>query len=189
MLNPTFSYLSIDESKTLRCGLDKLKGRLSDLNQNSNPEQPLFIKILERPHKFISLPFQIDLLTHDCLHVLLGLGTYMHDEAFLLGFTMGNSQRIHACHKAIYKFLSHNFYPKSYGLTDRELMIFDRGYQYGKSITQASLDTTNFEPWLDTEISILRDQFQLHHYGTKLDDYLQDIQVEQTSFRIADALA
>jgi hypothetical protein len=188
MLNNDFSCLSIDENTTLGDGLDNLRRRLRDLNQSNNPDQPLFIKVLERPNRFISLPFQIDLFTHDCIHVLLGIGTYMHDEAFLIGFTMGNSQGINYFGKEIYKFLTHNLYPKEYGLTRKELVIFDRGYQYGKSISQKGLDRIDFNTCLDTEISALRKRFNMYHYGAMLNSYLEGIQVEQISFRVADAL-
>jgi hypothetical protein len=188
MLNNDFSYLSIDENRTLGDGLEHLRRRLHDLNQSNNPDQPLFIKILERPNRFISLPFQIDLFAHDCIHVLLGIGTYMHDEAFLIGFTMGNSQRMNYCFKEMYKFITHNLYPKEYGLTHSELVIFDRGYQYGRTIRQEGLDEVDFNACLDTEISALRNRFNVYHYGTMLNDYLKDIQVEQISFRVADAL-
>jgi hypothetical protein len=188
MLNNDFSYLIIDENTTLGDGLNHLRKRLHDLNQSNNPDQPLFIKILERPHRFISLPFQIDLFNHDCIHVLLGIGTYMHDEAFLIGFTMRNSERINYFGKGIYKFITHNLYPKKYGLTRQELVIFDLGYQYGESIRQKGLDRFNFNTCLDTEISALRRRFNIYHYGLMLNDYLEGIQIEQNSFRVADAL-
>jgi hypothetical protein len=113
----------------------------------------------------------------------------MHDEAFLIGFTMGNSQRINYCYKEAYKFISHHLYPKVYGLRRKELMIFDRGYQYGASIDQVSLDRVDFNDFLDTKILILRKKFHIHHYGTRLSNYLKDIQVEQISFRVADGLS
>jgi hypothetical protein len=189
MLNNSFSHLNLDEDATLGDGLDHLHRRLHDLSQSSNPEQPLFIRILERPNRFIALPFQIDLFTHDCIHILLGIGTYMHDEAFLIGFTMGNSHRINCFYKEIYKFLTHNLYPKVYGLTRKELLIFDRGYQYGQLIGQQSLDRVDFNALLGIKISTLRKQFNMNHYGVVLNEYLSGIQVEQISFRVADALA
>ena len=52
---------------------------------------PLIIKLVENPNYNTSKLFggAVDLFTHDCVHVLLGRGLLVKDEAFVIGYTMG----------------------------------------------------------------------------------------------------
>ncbi|SVB55704.1 uncharacterized protein METZ01_LOCUS208558, partial [marine metagenome] len=59
---------------------------------------PLIIQLVENPK--YDLP-GIDIFhgatnleTHDYIHILLGRGVMIKDEAFVLGFTMGSSNRV-----------------------------------------------------------------------------------------------
>lgn len=46
--------------------------------------------LLENPDSPLPFAGKIDLYRHDCLHLLLERGLSVEDEAFVVGFTMGN---------------------------------------------------------------------------------------------------
>ena len=57
------------------------------------PPIPKVIQLLENPKSPLPFPGQITLENHDCLHVLFDIGFSLADEAFIVGFTMGNDSQ------------------------------------------------------------------------------------------------
>ncbi len=57
-------------------------------------EVPEVIKKYENPDSPDALPGAITLARHDCIHVLLGRGLHVQDEAFVIGATMGAASDI-----------------------------------------------------------------------------------------------
>ncbi len=59
---------------------------------------PLIIQLVENPKFDISgidlFNRAVDLHTHDCIHVILGRAMLPKDEAFVIGFTMGSTNRV-----------------------------------------------------------------------------------------------
>ena len=68
-------------------------------DQASQDDVPLIVQLVENP-KF-DLPWinvfngAVNLHDHDCIHALLGRGFLPKDEAFVIGFTMGSTNRTH----------------------------------------------------------------------------------------------
>lgn len=57
-------------------------------------EVPEIIRKYENPESPDALPGAITLARHDCIHVLLGRGLHVQDEAFIIGATMGAASDI-----------------------------------------------------------------------------------------------
>jgi len=57
-------------------------------------EVPEIIKKYENPDSPDALPGAITLARHDCIHVLVGRGLHVQDEAFVIGATMGAASDI-----------------------------------------------------------------------------------------------
>lgn len=57
-------------------------------------EVPEIIKKYENPESPDALPGAISLARHDCIHVLIGRGLHVQDEAFVIGATMGAASDI-----------------------------------------------------------------------------------------------
>ncbi|MEM6941009.1 MAG: hypothetical protein AAF943_08450 [Pseudomonadota bacterium] len=57
-------------------------------------EVPEIIRKYENPESPDALPGAISLARHDCIHVLLGRGLHVQDEAFIIGATMGAASDI-----------------------------------------------------------------------------------------------
>ena len=98
---------------------------------------PFRVWLLENPKSFMPLPGNISLPNHDCLHLLLNRGFSPADEAFILGFTMGNDLDSGWLHILLFKLASRLFYPKKYKFNREHLKHFDLGFLYGRQIAQS----------------------------------------------------
>ena len=89
--------------------------------------------LLENPKSLLHLHGACMLKDHDYIHIILGRGQETHDEAYVIGFTMGNDDRTKRWEVKLFKFISHHFYPENDKFTKNELKIFDEGFILGKS--------------------------------------------------------
>ena len=82
-----------DDQRTLRHAFDSLMSV-----GNSQDEVPLIVRLAENPeYHFSGLGFfkgRVTLEQHDDIHIILGRGLTLMDEAFVLGFTMGSTDRV-----------------------------------------------------------------------------------------------
>ena len=91
------------------------------------------IWLLENPKSPFHLHGACKLKDHDYIHIILDRGQMIEDEAFVIGFTMGNDDRIQIWEKRLFKFISHWLYPKNDRFTKDHLEIYDQGFEYGQS--------------------------------------------------------
>jgi hypothetical protein len=89
--------------------------------------------LIENPKSPFHLHGAVTLHDHDHIHVLLGRGQANDDEAFVIGFTMGNDDRTKSWESKLFKFISCWLYSKSERFTKKQLKIFDSGFKYGRS--------------------------------------------------------
>jgi hypothetical protein len=96
---------------------------------------PFIVQLVENPRfdlpGFDLFPGATDLATHDYIHILLGRGLLPIDEAFVLGFTMGSTNRVDATEETLYTFFAQYLYPKSYRFGERELAVFRDAVRLG----------------------------------------------------------
>ena len=69
--------------------------------------------LIENPKSPFHLHGAVTLHDHDHIHVLLGRGQANDDEAFVIGFTMGNDDRTKSWESKLFKFISRWLYSKS----------------------------------------------------------------------------
>jgi hypothetical protein len=144
------SYMSQADSITLREAVESLGGYCQ-------ADVPWQIWLFENPDSPIALPGAITLFNHDCLHILLDRPGFSNDdEAFIIGFTMGNVLQTRWCHVVVFKLLSLIFYPKKYRFTQIQMQSFDSGYRLGRRHVLKNLNHFKFELYLDTTISEVR---------------------------------
>lgn len=134
---------------------DTLKEALSKLCINTQNEIPLIVRLLENPKSPVALPGKISLFDHDCLHILLNRGLCSEDEAFVIGFTMGNDPRTKIWHLKVFKIFSKYLYPSKYRFVEKDFLAFDLGFDYGKSIT-TQLNKINFFQYKSLNVAYLR---------------------------------
>jgi hypothetical protein len=132
--------------------------RLSD----NETKIPFVIWLLENPNSPLALPGKISLLHHDYIHLLLGRGLSPEDEAFVIGFTMGNDLKTNQLHLFIYKFFSKFIYPYPYKFSNLDFQIFDLGFIYGRTIKTKQIHETDFEIYQDQTIESFRKIFGIN---------------------------
>lgn len=71
-----------------------LREVLATMPASDASDVPEIIKKYENPESPDALPGAIHLDRHDCIHVLLGRGLHVQDEAFIIGATMGAASDI-----------------------------------------------------------------------------------------------
>lgn len=124
-------------------------------------EIPFVVWLLENPDSPLALPGKIYLQQHDLLHLLLGRGFAVSDEAYVIGFTMGNDLRTKRWHLWLYKFVSRFLYPSKFRFTRADLKAFDRGLARGRNLPIQNLNQLDFIPYQDWQLSSLRDELGL----------------------------
>mgnify|MGYP001165446687 FL=1 len=122
---------------------------------------PLIIQLVENP-KFDLPGIDIfhgatNLETHDFIHILLGRGVMIKDEAFVLGFTMGSSNRVTTTEESLFGFITKHVYPKDYRFTDEDLEIFKDAVRLGFISDCQALAKVEYTKYLDWPLNKIRD--------------------------------
>lgn len=145
----------------------RLETVYQQMSIDNQSDIPLIVRLFENPSSPIALPGKINLHDHDCLHILLGLGLTPQDEAFILGFTMGNDDRTKRWHIQFFKFLAQYIYPRKYQFNRHELNIFDLGFEYGQRLSYRNLNQVKFIWFYNLTIKEIRNMF-----GIDRQDYI-----------------
>jgi ubiquinone biosynthesis protein Coq4 len=119
---------------------------------------PFPVWLLENPDSPLSFPGQIYLREHDYLHILLDRGVSAEDEAFIVGFTMGNDPDTTHCHTSAFKFAAQFIYPSLYRFSKMHLMIFDCGFSFGRQSKTNNLNRIDYTQYLNYDIIDLREK-------------------------------
>ncbi|MEL6688886.1 MAG: hypothetical protein AAFP28_01095 [Pseudomonadota bacterium] len=88
---------------------------------------PEIIQKYENPKSPDALPGSIELDRHDCIHVLLGRGLHVQDEAFVIGATMGAASDITEEHIDFFIRVSTQEYPKHWRFEEEHIASFRLG--------------------------------------------------------------
>jgi len=140
-----------DELLTLEKSLERMKD--FTLRQD---EVPLIIQLVENPRYDIGLfAGNVDLFTHDCIHILLGRGLLVKDEAFVIGYTMGSTKKMSRVRKNLFMFCSKYLYPKEYRFGEEERFIFNLGVAAGNKC-EVDLSQIKFKELLDYRVEEIR---------------------------------
>lgn len=137
----------------------QLKEAHSALFRIDDAKIPFVVWLLENPDSLLALPGKISLRNHDYLHLLLNRGISPQDEAFVIGFTMGNDLKTNKFHLFIYKFFAKFIYPYPYNFSKLNLISFDLGFLYGRKMKIKELNKIDFQNHQHTTINSLRKLF------------------------------
>ncbi|PSB06298.1 hypothetical protein C7B62_23215 [Pleurocapsa sp. CCALA 161] len=141
-----------------------LKSVYQQMNLNNQSDIPLIIRLFENPRSPIALPGKISLHNHDCLHIILGLGVSPAEEAFIIGFTMGNDDSTKIWHVRLFKFIARFVYPLKYRIAHQHLNIFDLGFEHGKNHKYRNLNQIEFDRFYTITIKELRELFDINYF-------------------------
>ena len=148
-------------------------------NQHIAAEQdevPLIVKLVENPD--FEIPWvtifngAVNLRNHDCIHAVLGRGLLPKDEAFVIGFTMGSTNRTTALEQRLFALASKHLYPGPYKFTESDIQVFNDAVRLGMISACTPLNRVNFEELMslplrevrecvDVEVDLLRAYFRI----------------------------
>ena len=93
---------------------------------------PLIIKLVENPKYDVGLfAGNVSLHNHDCIHLLLGRGLRVKDEAFVIGYTMGSTKKMPRWRRNLYMFCAKYLFPQGYSFGEEERFVFNAGVLAG----------------------------------------------------------
>ncbi len=123
---------------------------------------PLLIQLVENPR--FDLPgIEIfngatNLDTHDHIHILLGRGLQAADEAFVIGFTMGSTNRVTTTEERLYSFFAKYLFPKPYKFDDEALQVFRDAVKLGYISDCQRLDKVDYASLYGLSIAQAREK-------------------------------
>ena len=124
-----------------------------------------FVWLIENPKSPFSLTGAIDLYNHDIIHILLGRGMDVKDEALVIGFTMGNSEYTNSLVKWLFLLCARMLYPSGYRFGDAEIKEYNRGYSYGLTRRKRNIHLEIFD--IEEDVSDIRRRFGINHIDLK----------------------
>jgi hypothetical protein len=121
---------------------------------------PFIVQLVENPRYDVPgielFPGATDLVTHDYIHILLGRGLLPKDEAFVLGFTMGSTNRMSASEEKLYEVFARYLYPKTYRFGDEDVQVFRDAVRLGYISDCVSLAQVDYPQLADRSIDDVR---------------------------------
>ncbi|WP_193212375.1 hypothetical protein [Luteolibacter marinus] len=140
---------------TLREGMERLLSI-----GNSQAEVPWIVRVMENP-AFDVPPLslfrgRVTLKQHDCIHLLLGRGTTLMDEAFVVGFTMGSSKRMRSSATEVFGRVAGRFYPKPYRFPPAAGRVFRDAVHLASVSDCQPLDSVDFTSLMDFPLREVR---------------------------------
>lgn len=132
---------------------------------NSQDEVPLIVQLAENPKfHFGGLGFfkgRVTLEQHDYIHILLGRGLTLIDEAFVIGFTMGSTDRVSTREQRLFSFINRILYPKPYRFCEDGMKVFRDAVALAYVSDCAPLEEVDFEPLLDLPLRKVRERLKV----------------------------
>ena len=147
----------------LSCKKRKLKNVLKEMEPFAlSPEDvPFIIRLVENPKYDTGLFGGTTTLgAHDCVHVLLGRGLLLKDEAFVIGYTMGSTKTLSRWRKNLFLFCTKYLYPEGYKFKEEERFVFNTAVEAG-SLCPTDLSKVNFKDFLNIPLLSLRKIFNI----------------------------
>ena len=123
---------------------------------------PLIIWLLENPQSVFALPGKVDLYGHDCIHLLLNRGKSNFDEAFVIGFTMGNCTELKDHHLKIFRMFATKLYPSKFRFNRYHMKSFELGLAYGESLETKNINQINFDMYSESKVQTLRESLGIN---------------------------
>jgi hypothetical protein len=137
---------------------------LATMPKSDADDVPEIVQKYENPKSPDALPGAIELDRHDCLHVVLGRGLHVQDEAFVIGATMGAASDITG--EIVDRFIeiATTDYPEVWRFEDAHIPSFRLGVGFAMDLMPgADLHLTPYEaePFQSRTVRDLRDQLGL----------------------------
>ena len=141
-----------------------LREVLATMPRSDADDVPEIVRKYENPESPDKLPGAITLDRHDCLHVVLGRGLHVQDEAFIIGVTMGAASDI--SDPVVEKFIriSTTEYPEAWRFQKEHIESFRLGVGFAQDMmpnTDVHLTPYEEAPLFDTKVAEIRRELGL----------------------------
>ncbi|MFK7941754.1 MAG: hypothetical protein AB8B85_02390 [Paracoccaceae bacterium] len=137
---------------------------LATMPRSDPNDVPDIVRHYENPESPARLPGAISLDRHDCLHVILGRGLHVQDEAFIIGVTMGADKEITAELVDLFIRVSTTEYPEAWRFQPEHIASYRLGIGFAEDMLSGTdLHLRPFEepPLFDTKVSDIRRELGL----------------------------
>lgn len=121
---------------------------------------PLMVRLAENP-RFNLFHGAVDLKTHDYIHIVLGRGLLAKDEAFVIGFTMGSTQRLSATEEKLFTLVAEHLYPGIYRFTDEDVRVFRDAVRLAFVSDTPPLNQIDYKRYFDHSIGEIRRELKI----------------------------
>ena len=152
----TTEYPQELDNWTLAAACEELKG-------DPATDIPFLMWLLENPDSPFALPGNIGLYNHDCMHLILKQGFSSENEAYVVGFSMGNDVRTNWLHQWAIKISSVWLYPKKYRWHPSNVTAFEQGLKVGRATKIKNLNRSIPETWHNKILPEIRDELGLEN--------------------------
>ncbi|MEO0356854.1 MAG: hypothetical protein AAF386_00925 [Pseudomonadota bacterium] len=132
---------------------------LGTMPKSDADDVPEIVRHYENPESPDALPGAITLERHDCLHVILGRGLHVQDEAFIIGVTMGADTTRTSDITETFIEISTTLYPKAWQFEPDHIASYRLGVGYAMdNLRGKDLHLTPFEkdPYQSQTVAQLR---------------------------------
>lgn len=133
--------------------------------QAAQTDIPLIIQLVENPRFDIPgidlFSGAVDLHTHDCIHAVLGRGMLPKDEAFVIGFTMGSTNRMTTTEEKLYALAAKYLYPGPYRFSEEDIHVFKDAVKLGFISDCIPLSSIDFAPFMNMPVGTIRETIGL----------------------------
>jgi hypothetical protein len=117
---------------------------------------PWSVWLLENPESPLCMPGAVSLDRHDVLHAILGLGTDLNSECFIVGYTMALDSNLRGWHLWAFQFVSSHIHPLEYQPTEEGWKLFHLGVKLGRETGPRNGHLIPIEERDDQTMSTLR---------------------------------
>lgn len=121
---------------------------------------PLMVQLAENP-KYNIFHGAVDLKTHDYIHCILGRGLLAKDEAFVIGFTMGSTNRLSATEEKLFALVAERLYPGIYRFSREDVRVFRDAVRLAFLSDTPALNQIDYSRHLDRTLGDLRRELRI----------------------------
>lgn len=138
-----------NDDETLEEVLRKLPGM-------AQADVHFLVRFFENPASRFALTGAVDLFNHDCIHIVLGRGLQLQDEAFVIGFTMGTSKGLAFAEYSLFYLASRFLYPKTYRFDRAQFEVWKMAFEFGMKSAVQKIYDIDFRSLLYKKLSEVR---------------------------------
>ena len=121
---------------------------------------PLMVRLAENP-RYNLFHGAVDLKTHDYIHAVLGRGLLAKDEAFVIGYTMGSTNRLSATEEKLFTLVAERLYPGIFRFSREDVRVFRDAVRLAFVSETPALNQVDYSRFLDRTLGDIRQELHI----------------------------